>query len=99
MTAQDLKSETSPAVTDRRYRLCIRMTVPRPEPRGYAVNLVLLFGERAKSIRTASTDLRSTDQPRPGSFRELDAAADASRLGLVRAGRWLGARMGMLPVT
>jgi len=96
MTAQDLKSETSPAVTDRRYRLCIRMTVPRPEPRGYAGNLGLLFAERAESSRTAITDLRSTEQPRPVSFRELDAACDACARGLVRSGLRPGDRLGIL---
>src|SRR5437667_11818300 len=96
MTAQDLQSETSPAVTDRRYRLCIRMTVPRPEPRGYAGNLGLLFAERAKSSRTAITDLRSTEQPRPVSFRELDAACDACARGLVRSGLRPGDRLGIL---
>src|SRR5438094_6097473 len=96
MTAQDLKSETSPAVTDRRYRLCIRMTVPRPEPRGYAGNLGLLFAGIAKPSRTAITDLRSTEQPRPVSFRELDAACDACARGLVRAGLGPGDRIGIL---
>src|SRR5213594_3966236 len=72
------------------------MTVPRPEPRGYAGNLGLLFAERAKSSRTAITDLPSTEQPRPVSFRELDAACDACARGLVRSGLRPGDRLGIL---
>src|SRR5437773_1302219 len=72
------------------------MTDPRPEPRGYAGNLGLLFAERAKSSRTAITDLPSTEQPRPVSFRELDAACDACARGLVRSGLRPGDRLGIL---
>src|SRR2546426_4788067 len=72
------------------------MTDPRPEPRGYAGNLGLLFAERAKSSRTAITDLRSTEQPVPVSFRELDAACDACARGLVRSGLRPGDRLGIL---
>src|SRR5438093_10748549 len=96
MTAQDLKSETSPAVTDRRYRLCIRVTVPRPKPRGYPGNLGLLFAEHAESNRTAIIDLHSLEQPRPVSFRELDAACDACARGLVRSGLQSGDRLAIL---
>src|SRR6266566_6619652 len=71
------------------------MTVPRPEPRGYAGNLGLLFAERAESSRTAITDLRNTEQPRPVSFRELDAACDACARGLVRSGLRPGDRIGI----
>src|SRR2546428_13980790 len=72
------------------------MTVPRPEPRGYAGNLGLLFAEGAESSRTAITDLPSPEQPRPVSFRELDAACDACARGLVRSGLRPGDRLGIL---
>src|SRR2546427_10666834 len=72
------------------------MTVPRPEPRGYAGNLGLLFAERAKSSRAAITDLPSTEQPRPVSFRELDAACDACARGLVRSALRPEDRLGIL---
>ena len=72
------------------------MTVPRPEPRGYPGNLGLLFAEHAESNRTAITDLRSPEQPRPLSFRELDAACDACARGLVRSGLQSGDRLGIL---
>src|SRR5438876_10582080 len=72
------------------------MTDPGPEPRGYAGNLGLLFAEHAKSSRTAITDLRSPEQPRPVSFRELDAACDACARGLVRSGLRPGDRLCIL---
>src|SRR5947199_1306002 len=72
------------------------MTDPRPEPRGYAGNLGLLFAERAKSSRTANTDILSPEQPRPVSFRELDAACDACARGLVRSGLRPGDRLAIL---
>src|SRR5213594_3447615 len=72
------------------------MTDPGPEPRGYAGNLGLLFAEHAKSSRTAITDLRNPERPRPISFRELDAACDACARGLVRSGFGRGDRVGIL---
>src|SRR5207249_9698232 len=96
MTADYTTTWGSPAVTDRRYKFFQRMTVPRPEPRGYPGNLGLLFAEHAESNRTAITDLRSPEQPRPLSFRELDAACDACARGLVRSGLQSGDRLGIL---
>src|SRR5881409_4402904 len=72
------------------------MTVPRPEPRGYAGNLGLLFAERAGSSRTAITDLRDPERPVPVSFCALDAACDACARGLVRSGLRPGDRLGIL---
>src|SRR2546428_2314384 len=75
------------------------MTVPRPEPRGYAGNLGLLCADEAKSSLTAMPDLRGTEQPRPVSFRELDAACDACAGGLVRSGLGPGDRLGILSLS
>src|SRR5438034_5942805 len=72
------------------------MTDPGPEPRGYAGSLGRLFAEHAKSSRTAITDLHSLEQPRPVSFRELDAACDACARGLVRSGLQSGDRLAIL---
>ncbi len=72
------------------------MPVPRPEPRGYPGNLGLLFAEHAQSDRPAIIDLRAPDQPRPVSFRELDAACDAVARGLVRMGLKPGDRIGII---
>src|SRR6059036_1162759 len=72
------------------------MTVPRPESRGYSGNLGLLFAEHAESARTAITDLRDAERPRPVSFRELDRACDACARGLVWAGLGPGDRIGIL---
>ena len=72
------------------------MTVLKPEPRGYPGNLGLLFAEHAESSRTAITDLRDPERPRPWSFRELDAACDACARGVVRCGLKLGDRVGIL---
>jgi long-chain acyl-CoA synthetase len=72
------------------------MAVPRPEPRGYAGNLGLLFAEHAKSDRPALIELRLPGESRPVSFRELDAACNAVARGLVRAGLKPGERIGIL---
>src|SRR5438093_8686780 len=72
------------------------MIVPQPEPRGYPGNLGLLCAEYAESHRTAITDLRSPEQPRPVSFRELNAACDACARGLVRWGLRPGDRLAIL---
>jgi long-chain acyl-CoA synthetase len=72
------------------------MRVPRPEPRGYAGNLGLLFSEHAKSDRPALIGLRDANKPRPVSFRELDAGCNAVARGLVRAGLKPGDRIGIL---
>src|SRR5437879_7690720 len=96
MTADYTTTWGSPAVTARRYTFFQRMTVPRPEPRGYPGNLGLLFAEHAESIRTAITDLRDPERPRPVSFRELDRVCDACARGLVRLGLEPGDRIGIL---
>ncbi len=75
-----------------------RMAVPRPEARGYPGNLGLLFREHAASDRTAITDLRDPERPRPISFRELDAACDDCARGLQRSGMEPGDRVGILSV-
>jgi long-chain acyl-CoA synthetase len=72
------------------------MTVPKPEPRGYPGNLGLLFADHAESGRTAITDLRVPEQPRPVTFRELDAACDACARGLRQSGLQAGDRIGIL---
>src|SRR2546426_6376839 len=74
------------------------MAVPKPEPRGYPGNLGLLFSDHAVSDRTAITDLRNPEHPRPVSFRELDAACNACARGLRRAGLEPGDRIGILSV-
>ena len=61
------------------------MSVPKPEPRGYAGNLGLLLGEHAQSERPAVIDLRDSKRPRPVSFRELDAGCNAVARGLARS--------------
>lgn len=72
------------------------MAVPRPESRGYPGNLGLLFAEHVASNRTAITDLRDPERPKPVSFHELDAACDACAWGLRRAGLGPGDRVGIL---
>ena len=72
------------------------MSVPRPEPRGYAGNLGLLLGEHAQSERPAIIDLRDSKQPRPVSFCELDAGCNAVARGLERSGIKPGDRIGVL---
>src|SRR5262245_45687948 len=72
------------------------MTVLKPEPRGYPGNLGLLFAAHAASSRTAITDLRDPEWPRPVSFCALDAACDACARGLVRLGLGPGDRIGIL---
>ena len=74
------------------------MPIPRPDARGYPGNLGLLFREHAASDRTAITDLRDPQRPRPVSFRELDAACDACARGLLRSGLHPGDRVGILSV-
>ena len=70
--------------------------VPRPEPRGYPGNLGLLFAERGQSDHPAIIELRDPKQPRPVSFRELDAGCDAVARSLVRDGLKPGHRIGIL---
>jgi acyl-CoA synthetase (AMP-forming)/AMP-acid ligase II len=72
------------------------MPIPCPEPRGYPGNLGMLFAQHAASDRTAIIDLRDAGQPRPVTFRELDAGCDAVARGLVRAGLGPGDRIGIL---
>ena len=72
------------------------MTIARPEPRGYPGNLGLLFSEHAQSDRPAIIELRDPKQPRPVSFRELDAGCNAVARGLTRAGLKRGDRIGIL---
>ena len=72
------------------------MTIPKPEPRGYPGNLGLLFAEHAGSSRTAITDLRDPERPRPVSFSELDKLCDACARGLVRSGLKAGDRVGIV---
>ena len=72
------------------------MTIPRPEPRGYPGNLGLLFATHAQSDRPAIIDLRDPGQPRPVSFRVLDAGCNAVARGLVNAGLKPGDRVGIL---
>ncbi len=72
------------------------MSIPRPEPRGYPGNLGLLFGAHAQSGRPAIVDLSDPAQPRPVSFRELDAGCDAVARGLAKLGFAPGDRIGIL---
>ncbi|HEX9685760.1 MAG TPA: class I adenylate-forming enzyme family protein [Burkholderiales bacterium] len=72
------------------------MTIARPEPRGYSGNLGLLFSEHAQSDRPAIIELRDPKQPRPMSFRELDAGCNAVARGLMRADLKPGDRIGIL---
>jgi acyl-CoA synthetase (AMP-forming)/AMP-acid ligase II len=72
------------------------MAVARPEPRGYPGNLGLLPGDHAQSERPAIIDLRDSKQPRPVSFRELDAGCNAVARGLARSGIKPGDRIGVL---
>jgi len=72
------------------------MAVPGPEPRGYPGNLGLLFAERAQSDHAAIIELRDPKQPRPVSYRELDAGCNAVARGLTRAGLKPGDRVGIL---
>src|SRR5689334_12966291 len=72
------------------------MTIPCPEPRGYAGNLGLLFEEHADSKRTAIVDLRFSETPRTISFRELDDQCNAVARGLAKKGIKAGDRIGIL---
>jgi long-chain acyl-CoA synthetase len=74
----------------------LKMAIPRPEPRGYPGNLGLLFSGHAESDRAAIIDLRDAKQPRPVSYRELDAGCNAVARGLARAGLGPGDRIGIL---
>jgi long-chain acyl-CoA synthetase len=72
------------------------MSIPRPEPRGYAGNLGLLFAEHAGSTRTAIVDLYDAARPREISFRELDALCNGVARGLAEAGLTAGDRIAIL---
>ena len=72
------------------------MSIPLPEPRGYAGNLGLLFAGYATSSRTAIVDLRDPNQPQDITFRELDALCNAVARGLRRAGLSSGDRIAIL---
>ena len=74
----------------------MQMTISRPEPRGYPGNLGLLFAEHGASDRAAVIDLRDGTNPRPVSFRELDAGCNAVARGLTKAGLRPGDRIGIL---
>ena len=74
----------------------MQMTISRPEPRGYPGNLGLLFAEHGASDRAAIIDLRDSTNPRPVSFRELDAGCNAVARGLTKAGLRPGDRIGIL---
>lgn len=67
-----------------------------PEPRGHAGNLGLLLSAHAGSDKPAIVDLSKPADPRPVSYRELDAACDAVARGLQRAGLAHGERIGVL---
>jgi acyl-CoA synthetase (AMP-forming)/AMP-acid ligase II len=72
------------------------MPIARPEPRGYPGNLGLLLAGHATSERAAIIDLRDPRQPRPVSFKQLDADCNAVARGLVKAGLKAGDRIGIL---
>ena len=70
--------------------------IPRPEPRGYAGNLGLLFDGHVNASRTALVDLHDRERPREVSFRALDALCNAVARGLQRRGLRAGDRVGIL---
>src|SRR4051812_9784661 len=72
------------------------MIVPRPEPRGYAGNLGLLFTGHAGSTRTALVDLHDAGAAREIAFQELDALCNGVARGLRRAGLAAGDRIAIL---
>ena len=72
------------------------MAVPRPEPRGYAGNLGLLFADHAREERPAIVDLYDPAHPRSVSFRELDHLCDAVARGLRARGLAPGDRIAIL---
>lgn len=72
------------------------MLVRHPEPRGYPGNLGLLFEQYASENRVALLDLRQSQQHRPLTYRELDAACDAVARGLTHEGLHPGDRIGIL---
>lgn len=72
------------------------MTIPCPEPRGYAGNLGAPFAEHAGLARTALVDLRDASAPREYGFSELDASCNALARGLERSGLKPGDRVGIL---
>ncbi len=72
------------------------MSVPCPEPRGYAGNLGVLFAVHADATRPAIIDLRDAAQPSEISFRELNDLCNAFARGLVKAGLKPADRIGIL---
>ncbi len=72
------------------------MSIPCPEPRGYAGNLGLLFAGHAHASRPAIIDLRDSQQSRATSFQELDVLCNACARGLTKAGLKPGDRIGIL---
>ena len=70
--------------------------IPRPEPRGYAGNLGLLFAEHAHEERTAIVDLHDAQRPHEVSYSELDALCNAVARGLRRRGLGPGDRIAIL---
>jgi long-chain acyl-CoA synthetase len=72
------------------------MPIPRPEPRGYAGNLGLLFADHATATRPALIDLRDLHTPRATSFQQFDALCNACARGLSKAGLKPGDRIGIL---
>ncbi len=72
------------------------MTIPCPEPRGYAGNLGAPFADHAGLARTALVDLRDASAPREYGFSDLDAACNALARGLERSGLKPGDRVGIL---
>ena len=72
------------------------MSIPRPEPRGYAGNLGLLFADHAREERPAIVDLYNPARPRDVSFCELDELCNAVARGLRRKGLGPGDRIAIL---
>jgi long-chain acyl-CoA synthetase len=72
------------------------VTIPCPEPRGYAGNLGLLFAAHAQLARDAIIDVRDAARPRAVTFAKLDAYCDAFARGLAKAGLKPGERIGIL---
>lgn len=72
------------------------ITVPAPEPRGYAGNLGLCFTDHAQSSRTAIVDLYDRAKPLEISYAELDALCNAVARGFARAGIAPGDRVAII---
>jgi acyl-CoA synthetase (AMP-forming)/AMP-acid ligase II len=72
------------------------MSIPSPEPRGYAGNLGMLFAEHAAATRPALIDLHDAQTPRSTSFQELEMLCNACACGLASAGIEPGDRIGIL---